>query len=365
MDVFLSVEKRPILRHLRRCRSCHECVLSGKALNMLNAHPLTPPVRWGIIGCGDVTEVKSGPPYRLTEGFELAAVMRRDPVKLADYARRHGVGKTYTDARAMIEDPDIDAIYIATPPDSHREYALQVAASGKICCVEKPLAPSYADSRAICEAFAEKGLPLFVAYYRRSLPRFEQVRRWLEDGEIGEVRHLSWQLSKPPSALDLSGDYNWRTDPQVAPGGYFDDLASHGLDLFTHYLGDIAGAHGITRNQQGLYGAPDAFTACWVHENGITGTGSWNFGCYQREDRVEILGSRGRITFAVFDEAPIILKSDSKEESLDIPHPNHVQQQHVENMARALFEEEYTHPSTGRTAAHTSWVMDRVMSHPA
>ncbi len=338
-----------------------ECVLSGKAFPMSSSHPAPSPLRWGIIGCGDVTEVKSGPPYQLTDGFELAAVMRRDAARLHDYARRHGVAKTYTSAVALIDDPDIDAVYIATPPDSHREYALLVAAAGKPCCVEKPLAPGYADSRAICEAFREKDLPLFVAYYRRSLPRFERVHRWLRDGEIGEVRHISWQLSKPPGAVDRSGDYNWRTDPAVAPGGYFDDLASHGLDLFCHYLGDIREVHGISLNQQGLYGAKDAFTACWVHENGVTGAGSWNFGCYQREDRVEILGSKGRIRFAVFDEEPIVLESSDKQLSIRIDHPKHVQQQHVENMARDLFGDGYTHPSTGRSAAHTSWVMDRIL----
>ncbi|WP_116127693.1 Gfo/Idh/MocA family protein [Lewinella sp. IMCC34183] len=323
------------------------------------------PLRWGIIGCGDVTEVKSGPPYQFTEGFELTAVMRRDQEKLRDYADRHGVPKTYTDASALVNDPDIDAVYIATPPDTHREYALLVVAAGKPCCVEKPLAPSYAESRAIVEAFERRGVPLFVAYYRRSLPRFEQVLGWLAEKCIGEVRHVNWLLSNPPSAVDRSGAHNWRTDPNVAPGGYFDDLASHGLDLFTHYFGEVAEAHGTAGNQQGLYGAPDAVTACWRHVNGITGAGSWNFGSAHRTDRVEILGSRGRIRFAVFDNQPIVLETPDRQEELFIEHPRHVQQQHVERMARHLLTDGYTHPSTGRTGAHTSWVMDRILNRTA
>lgn len=323
--------------------------------------PISPPLKWGIIGCGDVTEVKSGPAYQKTPGFQLRAVMRRNEAKLKDYARRHQVEKTYTDANALINDPDIDAVYIATPPDTHRLYAIKVAEAGKPCCVEKPLSPSYADSLAIYEAFAERNVPLFSAYYRRSLPRFLQVKTWLDHQEIGDLRHINWQLSKSPSAQDLSGADNWRTDPAVAPGGYFDDLASHGLDLFTFFLGDMTTVHGISLNQQGLYGAKDAFTACWLHNNEITGTGNWNFGSSRSEDRVEIMGSKGSIQFSIFDEQPVVLIQGDKRQETFIEHPYHVQMPHVENMKRQLLDGGYFHPSTGKTALHTSWVMDRIM----
>lgn len=320
-------------------------------------------VRWGIIGCGDVTEVKSGPAYQQTEGFEIVAVMRRNEEKVIDYARRHGIQKYYTNADDLIQDPDIDAVYIATPPDAHLHYALKVAEAGKSCCIEKPLAPSFEESQAIYKAFKEKGLTLFTAYYRRSLPRFEQVNSWLKNGEIGEVRSINWQLCLAPSEVDLSKAYNWRTDPEVAPGGYFDDLASHGLDLFTYYLGDIKQASGFSFNQQQLYGAKDAVVACWQHENGVMGTGTWNFGTGLSEDRVEIHGSEGKIKFSVFEEAPVVLESKGNRQELYIEHPKHVQQQHVENMKKQLFEEGYTHPSDGQSAAHTSWVMDSILGN--
>ena len=88
--------------------------------------------------------------------------------------------------------------------------------------------------------------------------------------------------------MDLSGSYNWRTDPKIAPGGYFDDLASHGIDLFIYLLGKIQKASGISLNQQGLYAAKDAISACWLHQGGVTGVGVWNFGI-EPMDRVEIL----------------------------------------------------------------------------
>src|SRR5262249_33001114 len=122
-------------------------------------------LRWGIIGCGDVTEVKSGPAFNLVEGFRLEMVMRRDAEKLADYAQRHGVPRSTTDAAALITAPYIDAVYVATPPNAHCDYALKAAAAGKICYVEKPMALNAADCERMVEAFDKAGVPLFVAYY--------------------------------------------------------------------------------------------------------------------------------------------------------------------------------------------------------
>ncbi|WP_445735652.1 Gfo/Idh/MocA family protein [Mariniflexile sp.] len=318
-------------------------------------------IKWGIIGCGNVTEVKSGPPYKLTEGFELVAVMRRDEAKAKDYAKRHGIKKYYTNADDLINDPEVDAIYIATPPDTHRLYALKVAEAGKICCIEKPMAPSYAESLEIYNAFNEKKIPLFVAYYRRSLPRFTKIDEWLKNNEIGDVRHINWHYSKPASDLDKSGDYNWRTDAKIAPGGYFDDLASHGLDLFNFLLGDIKEAHGISLNQQNNYSAKDAFTACWLHGNSITGSGTWNFDCADSVDSVTIYGSEGKIEFSIFHENPIILTNKTKNEALFIENPKHIQLLHVEGMRNVLIHKNHTHPSTGLSALHANWVMDKIL----
>jgi len=318
------------------------------------------PLRWGIIGCGAVAEIKSVPAYKITPGFEVAMVMRRDSEKAEDYAKRHRIPHWTTDADEVIGNPNIDAVYIATPPDTHKFYALKVVAAGKPCCIEKPMAPTYDDSLAIYEAFRKGDVPLFIAYYRRSLPRFLKVKQWLDDGLIGEVRHIHWQKTKPPSELDLSKKYNWRTDLAIARGGYFDDLASHGLDLFIFLLGDIVEVNGTATNQLGLYTAFDAVAAHWMHDGGITGTGNWNFGTHDRTDKVEILGSEGSIRFAVLDEAPIELNNASGHQALEIVHPQHIQEFHAENIKLHLLEKA-THPSTGKTGLHTSWVMEKIL----
>ena len=318
-------------------------------------------IRWGIIGCGAVTEVKSGPAYQKTAGFEVAAVMRRNLALAQDYAQRHNVAKYSDDANDIINDDNIDAIYIATPPDSHKHYALLVAKAGKPCCIEKPLAPTYQESVEIERAFKAAKVPLFVAYYRRSLPRFTKVKALLESNAIGQVRHISWHLSKPANAIDLSGEYNWRTDNNIAAGGYFDDLASHGLDLFAFLLGDFKQVTGMGSNQQGLYTAFDAVTACWQHESGVTGVGSWNFGGAARQDNVTIIGSAGELRFSVFDEAAIVLTQGNSSETFVIENPTNIQLYHVGNIYQQLVNNQ-PHPSTGSSAVHTNWVMDKILA---
>ncbi|MBO9696085.1 MAG: Gfo/Idh/MocA family oxidoreductase [Sphingopyxis sp.] len=317
-------------------------------------------IRWGMIGCGSVTERKSAPAYRQIEGFALHGVFNRTRAKAEDYAARHGVARVFDSAADLIHAPDIDAIYIATPPDSHEAYALEVARAGKPCCIEKPMAPDHAACVRIRDAFADRALPLFVAYYRRSLPRFRQVKTWLDEGAIGQVRHIHWALTKPASPTDLS-DTNWRVDAAIAPGGYFDDLASHGLDLFCWLFGEVADVAGFAVNQQGRYSAADAVTGCWLHSGGVTGSGGWNFGAAERLDRVEITGSAGRIVFSIFDETPLRLSRGDENIEMVIDHPPAIQYFHVEAM-RDHLAGRAVHPSTGETGAHTAWVMDRILS---
>ena len=319
-------------------------------------------INWGIIGCGNVTEIKSGPAYKMTEGFELVAVMRRNLELAEDYAKRHSVSRFYNNADDLINDPRVDAVYIATPPDTHYCYALKVAKARKICCIEKPMALSYTECHNIQTAFKEQNLPLFVAYYRRSLPRFNKVKELLQERAIGDVRHISWYLSRTPSDLDQSDTYNWRTDAKIASAGYFDDLASHGLDLFIYLLGNIVNAKGTSSNQLRLYSAKDIVSGSWEHKSGVLGSGIWSFGVYKREDKVRIIGSEGEISFSVFLEESIKLTTLKKEKEFQIKNPKHIQQFHVENMRKHLATTSYQHPSTGFTATHTAWVMDNILS---
>lgn len=317
-------------------------------------------IRWGIIGCGDVTEVKSGPGFQKAEHSALVAVMRRTGSLAADYARRHGVPRWYDDAEALVRDDEVDAVYVATPPSSHREYALLCASVGKPVYVEKPMALDHAECMMMVAACREAGVPLFVAYYRRALERFLRIKQLIDDGAIGDVRLVSVTLHQPLMPEDLDpARLTWRVDPAIAGGGRFVDMASHMLDFLDFALGPIADVEGIASNQARRYPAEDIVSGHFRFESGVHGIGSWCFAAGDRLDRTEIVGSEGRITFATFDATPVSVTTRSGTEQLEIAYPAHIQQPLIQSIVHALNGVGEC-PSTGVTGARTSWVMDRM-----
>ena len=281
-------------------------------------------IRWGIIGCGDVTEVKSGPALYKTPDSELVAVMRRDADKARDYAARHSVPKWYDQADALIGDPAVNAVYIATPPDTHAYYTAQVAQAGKPVYVEKPMARNHGECLAMIDACRQAGVPLFVAYYRRALPAFLKVKSLVEEGAIGAVRFASIALCQPAS--EDPDDLPWRVVPEISGGGYFFDLASHQLDFLDFLLGPIAHASGHATNQAKLYQAEDAVTASFAFESGALGAGVWNFAADQHCDRIDIVGDKGRVAFSTFAFTPVELTTNAGIQAFAIDPPQHVQQ---------------------------------------
>lgn len=317
-------------------------------------------VRWGIIGCGDVTEVKSGPGFQKAERSELVAVMRRNAALAEDYARRHNVPRWYADADALINDPEVDAVYVATPPSSHKDYVLRCAAAGKPVFVEKPMSVNHAECLDMIAACKEAKVPLFVAYYRRTLPRFLKVKALIDEGAIGAVRTVSVRLHKPVRERDADSAQFWRVDPAFGGGGHFFDLAGHQLDYLDYVFGPVTEAAGFAGNQAGLYPAEDVVSGCFRFANGVQGTGQWCFTVGEAFDLIEILGSRGAIRFASFQDSPIELTRDGVTERFPITNPPHVHQPLIQTIVDQLTGRG-TCPSDGVSGARTAWVMDRLV----
>ncbi len=319
-------------------------------------------VRWGIIGCGNVTEVKSGPGLQQASGSALVAVMRRDAAKARDYARRHGVPRWYDDAEALIADAEVDAVYIATPPDSHLHYTQRVAAAGKPVYVEKPMARTGTECQLMVQACADAGVPLFVAYYRRCLPLHEKVKSLLAAGAIGAPRFVTIRhVGVFGPGADNGG---WRVVPEIAgKGGLFHDLASHQLDLLDYLLGPIEPAAGVALNLGGHYACDDTVTAAWRHSGTAAGAGTW---CFVAADglpseSIEIVGTEGRLGFTAFSlDQPIQLQRGSNVETFAVAPPKHVQQPLIQSVVDALHGRG-TCPSTGASALRTARVMDHIL----
>lgn len=321
-------------------------------------------IKWGMIGCGNVTEKKSGAPaINKVPHSRLVAVMARKLEKAADYAQRHSVPKWYDQVDELINDPEVNAVYIATPPDSHLEYTEKALRAGKPVYVEKPMARTFAECEAMNRISRETGVPLFVAYYRRTLPYFIKLKELVDAGAIGAIRCVIIALHWQPYAEEVGTDAapRWRVFPEISGGGHFHDLASHQFDFLEYLFGPVKQATGIACNQAGLYPADDIVTAQFEFESGVLGTGSWCFTINkaQRIDRAQLIGSNGKISFSFFESSKIVVETPEGTVEYEVPYPPHVQQPLLTTIVNTL-NGEGTCPSTGASGARANWILDEI-----
>lgn len=322
---------------------------------------MTEKIKWGIIGCGQVTELKSGPAFNKVDNSELVAVMRRSADKAQDYAKRHDVKRWYTDADELIADAEVNAVYVATPPSTHAEYAIAAMQAGKAVYVEKPMAMNAAECEAMLKVSEETGMPLFVAYYRRSLPGFLKLKSLIESGAIGTPLFVNIRLCRPANANEIDGT-SWRIQPETSGGGVFHDLASHQLDYLDFLFGPIVECHGKSTNRAGLYAADDTIVASFVHENGVVGSGAWSFASSKdsRSDVLEVVGTEGRLVLASFGHTPIELYVGGNKEIIEYEVPENIQYFLIKQIVEQLHGGEACF-STGDSALRTSHVMDQII----
>lgn len=317
-------------------------------------------INWGIIGVGNVTEVKSGPAFYKIKDSNLHAVMRRDAQKAADYAMRHKVPKWYSDASDLINDPEIDAVYIATPPDSHCAYAVQVMKAGKPVYVEKPMARNLNECQKMLDVSKETGQSLHVAYYRRTLPAFLKVKELVESGTIGKPLRVNIKLYKEAQERHQTTEQmHWHVNPEIAGAGHFFDLASHQFDFLDFVFGKIIDVKGQASNQAGLYPAEDTVSGSWRHESGVRGTGSWCFVVDKDavEDQIQIIGDKGELSLPCFRHGKLLLKTENNTREYTFENPAHISQYLVQQVVDEL-RGIGNCISTGESAFRTNWVLN-------
>jgi predicted dehydrogenase len=302
-------------------------------------------INWGIIGCGDVTEVKSGPAFNKIAGSKLIAVMRRDAEKAADYALRHKVGKWYANANDLMADAEINAIYIATPPASHMPYAINALRAGLNVYVEKPVTLNATEAQQIATALKQSSAKLVVAHYRRAVPMFLYVKDLLDKQTIGHIRTVQirmWQSVKPKLVANVA--HNWRVDPALSGGGYFHDLAPHQLDIMLFYFGQPKSFQGYSLNQSGENAADDHVSGQIIFKNKVVVNGSWCFNVAESEaaDSCEIIGNKGRISFPFFGNT-VTWHNGADEQTVVFEHPPHIEQPMIAKTV-AYFNDEQPNP---------------------
>lgn len=316
-------------------------------------------IHWGMIGAGDVTEVKSGPAFQKVKGSKLIAVMRRDEGKVKDYAERHHIVKWYTNAQELIDDPEVNAIYIATPPDSHEDYALRALKAGKMVYVEKPMTLSSIHAHHMVKAVKYYEGKLTVAHYRREQPYFKKIKALLNENAIGIPRLVSLQYWRRPLTKEALSKpkTQWRLDPAISGGGLFHDIAPHQIDLMYYLFGNVARVNGISFNQAQLYPADDVVTGQILFQNDVLFNGSWLFNASENNDRCEIIGSEGKITFSVFSNDPIELINSEGKQLLSFEKLAHVQEPMIQAVVE-YFQGKRSNPCSAAEGMEVMKVLD-------
>ena len=318
-------------------------------------------INWGIIGCGDVTEIKSGPAFNKVKNSALVAVMRRDADKAKDYARRHDVPKWYSDAGKLINDPDVNAIYVATPPSSHEEYTISSINAGKPVYVEKPMSVDAASAERMANAARKKNIKLVVAHYRRGHQLFNKVKQLINEGAIGEVRFVRSDIYKKSVAADEMANAGraWRVDTSIAGGGLFNDLSPHQLDLMYYFFGEPGETSGISLNQSKQYAADDIVSGNILFKSGVLFSGIWCFNVAPEieKDYCEIIGEKGKIEFSFFEHKPVVVTVNGKAETLTFEPLPHVQQPMIENVVK-YFLDQGPNPCSGDEGVRVMELID-------
>lgn len=325
-------------------------------------------IAWGIIGCGDVTEMKSGPAFKKVKNSSLVAVMRRDAEKVQDYARRHNVPKWYTDAYKLINDPEINAVYVATPPSSHEEYAIAALQAGKPVYVEKPMTVNQSSAINMMKEAEKTNVKLVVAHYRRAQPLFNRIKQLLDQKAIGNILFARIDLCKKPlTKEELSIPKTaWRVDSAIAGGGLFHDLSPHQLDMMYYFFGDIEKVTGLATNQGGRYAAADIVTGNILFKSGVVFTGTWCFNVHEtmEKDTCEIIGSEGTIRFSFFDHEPVVITHYNKTQTLSFDRLEHVQQPMIEKVVE-YFLDKGPNPNTAEEGVRVMQMMEEFANTPA
>jgi predicted dehydrogenase len=292
--------------------------------------------------------------------------MRRNIEACEEFARRHQIPYWTNQADILFKDPEINAIYIATPPDTHAYYTTKAAEAGKMVYVEKPMARNYNECLEMISACKKANVPLFVAYYRRSLPHFLRIKELIEKKHLGNIQSVNIIFNRSLRDVEIQNpDKIWRLDPNISGGGHFHDLASHQLDLLDFFFGPALNVNGTSINRSGYYKVADSVQAELVFKDQVIARGIWNFACSQEEvcDEIHILGNKGNLSFSTFAHSRIQgystrLGKINEEYQL----PKHIQEYLIRTIV-SQFQGISSCPSTGESASRTSKVMDIICNN--
>lgn len=316
-------------------------------------------IKWGLIGCGNVVEKKSGPAFNTTPRSSIYAIMRRDIKKAEESAKKLGAKKWYNNVDELLADEQVNAIYIATPPGLHLEQAIKCCKSKKPTYIEKPFARNYKEALQITEMFETEEIPLYIAHYRRALPKFRKIKEILQSGKIGTIFEADFRLNRKYNYEEIHN--TWLYNTELSGGGKFYDIAPHSIDIMVYLLGNFIEVNGIATNNNKEYDVEDMVVMSFKTDTGVIGTANFNSLALDKKDKMIIYGTKGKIEFSMHGNDPIIITTNENEEKIEIDNPKIIQENMIKDVVDSLITGEHLHTCTGREALETYRIMDIVL----
>ncbi|MFO7166693.1 MAG: Gfo/Idh/MocA family oxidoreductase [Chloroflexota bacterium] len=284
------------------------------------AHPL----RWGIIGAGNVAEFKGGPALQQAAGSTVLAVMRRDAEQAAAVAARLGVPRVYSTLEGILADPEIDAVYIATPVVHHCSQTIAAAEAGKHVLVEKPMGMNRAECAQMIAACRAHGVRLGVAYYRRFYPVIRHAQALLASGALGDIiaARAQYVTAHVPRGAPTP---DWRLQPAISGGGCLADVGVHRLDLLLALLGPADAVSAFT--DAPAPGEAERIASVHMHmRSGAHAACTVVWGSEGFCDELEIIGRAGRLVITSLDRGQLSIFRAQGVEAQQFPamRPTHL-----------------------------------------
>ena len=273
-------------------------------------------IRWGILGCGDVVRKRVARAILDEPNSELVAACRRNQAKLDEFCSQFGVTRAYAHDADLLDDDEIDAVYIATPVNLHCPQTVAAASQGKHVLVEKPMGMSVAECDEMIAACREHQVKLAVAYYRRFYPVVERMKEIVAAGEIGRVLSVS-AVTATALAMSPDDDGYWRVIPEQGGGGALMDIGSHRINLFLDMFGEAKSVKAICGTVAADYDADDCASLVFEFQSGVQGSLQCYFGAGADPDEFAIMGTKGRLVSRPLngDELQIQIGQERRTES--------------------------------------------------
>lgn len=303
-------------------------------------------MNWVVVGVGDITTRRVMPAIRSEARSSLYGVVSRDPAKGLQHAPR-----TWQRLEEALADPEVHAVYVATPTALHAPQSIAALRAGKHVLCEKPMAMNYAEACEMVQAAREAGRVFGVAYYRRMYPKIRRARELMAAGAIG--RPVLAYACAHDWFNNEDGRRPWFLDPALAGGGPLYDTASHRIDVFNFLFGKPVAVCAQRSNAVHQAAVEDNATVLIEYENGVRGVVDVRRHSRVERDDFRITGTDGEMDLSPLNGDAITYPGGRE---LARPHSN-LHYPLIENFVSAVLEGAPL-VSSGETAIWTDWVTE-------